>query len=113
MRRDGSSTIAPVKSHGVSLTQICCLQATTHGELQYHLVLVQCRQWCLPQGRVPLLQATAHGELLYKSVPHWCLQWEYRWPGLLAEIRHYQPDVMSLQEVDHMDELEAALGPLG
>ncbi len=50
---------------------------------------------------------------MYKSVPHWCLQWEYRWPGLLAEIRHYQPDVMSLQEVDHMDELEAALGPLG
>ena len=67
----------------------------------------------VPASVCCLLQATAHGELLYKSVPHWCLQWEYRWPGLLAEIRHYQPDVMSLQEVDHMDELEAALGPLG
>ena len=58
-------------------------------------------------------QATAHGELLYQQVPHWCLNWNYRWPGLLAEIVHYKPDVMSLQEVDHFDELASRLGPLG
>ena len=60
-----------------------------------------------------LLQATAHGELLYQQVPAWCLKWEYRWPGLLAEIAHYKPDVMSLQEVDHMEELASRLEPLG
>ena len=58
-------------------------------------------------------QATAHGELLYQQVPSWCLKWNYRWPGLLAEIVHYKPDVMSLQEVDHFDELAARLEPLG
>lgn len=58
-------------------------------------------------------QATAHGELLYQQVPTWCLKWNYRWPGLLAEIVHYKPDVMSLQEVDHFDELASRLEPLG
>ena len=58
-------------------------------------------------------QATAHGELLYQQVPTWCLKWNYRWPGLLAEIVHYKPDVMSLQEVDHFEELAARLEPLG
>lgn len=57
--------------------------------------------------------ATAHGELLYQQVPTWCLKWNYRWPGLLAEIVHYKPDVMSLQEVDHFDELASRLEPLG
>ena len=59
------------------------------------------------------LQATAHGELLYQQVPTWCLKWNYRWPGLLAEIVHYKPDVMSLQEVDHFEELAQRLEPLG
>ncbi|DBA69494.1 TPA: hypothetical protein ACH3X2_012770 [Trebouxia sp. C0005] len=57
--------------------------------------------------------ATAHGELLYQQVPTWCLKWNYRWPGLLAEIVHYKPDVMSLQEVDHFAELASRLEPLG
>ena len=65
------------------------------------------------QNCVAVRQATAHGELLYQQVPSWCLKWNYRWPGLLAEIVHYKPDVMSLQEVDHFDELAARLEPLG
>ncbi|XP_013381924.1 uncharacterized protein LOC106152755 isoform X2 [Lingula anatina] len=37
---------------------------------------------------------------LYGYCPTWALNWEYRKKGILEEIRHYNADIISLQEVE-------------
>ncbi|XP_045461430.1 CCR4-NOT transcription complex subunit 6-like isoform X2 [Harmonia axyridis] len=37
---------------------------------------------------------------MYSYCPSWALSWDYRKKGILAEIRHYQADIINLQEVE-------------
>ena len=37
---------------------------------------------------------------MYAYCPGWALEWEYRKKGILHEIRHYDADIISLQEVE-------------
>ena len=57
-----------------------------------------------------MMQAIGHAGELYKAVPKWCLAWEHRRAGLLAEIAHWQPDLLCLQEVDHWEDFQHELG---
>ncbi|KAK9839382.1 hypothetical protein WJX84_005965 [Apatococcus fuscideae] len=57
--------------------------------------------------------AIGHAGELYKAVPRWCLAWEHRRAGLLAEIFHWQPDLLCLQEVDHWEDFQQELGEHG
>lgn len=62
------------------------------------------------------LQAQKHWAQLYRQVPPSVLEWSGRsgrCARLLAEIRRHKPDVMTLQEVDHMTHFEAGLSKLG
>ncbi|BES92307.1 CCR4-NOT transcription complex subunit [Nesidiocoris tenuis] len=37
---------------------------------------------------------------MYGYCPSWALEWDYRKKAILAEIRHYTADIISLQEVE-------------
>eukprot|EP00198_Chlamydomonas_reinhardtii_P009451 XP_001698788.1 predicted protein [Chlamydomonas reinhardtii] len=50
---------------------------------------------------------------LYRDVPRRCLEWPARRSLLLAEIRHWAPDVVCLQEVQHYHELEPEMRAAG
>ncbi|KXZ49029.1 hypothetical protein GPECTOR_23g117 [Gonium pectorale] len=50
---------------------------------------------------------------LYRDVPRRCLEWSARRSLLLAEIRHWAPDVVCLQEVQHWRELEQEMQAAG
>ena len=54
-----------------------------------------------------------HKQQLYRAVPDWCLHWPHRITQLLAEILHWLPDVICLQEIDHPEDFTGALAPLG
>ncbi|GFR45062.1 hypothetical protein Agub_g6435, partial [Astrephomene gubernaculifera] len=50
---------------------------------------------------------------LYRDVPRPCLEWSARRALLLAEIRHWSPDVVCLQEVQHYSDLEPEMRAAG
>ena len=55
------------------------------------------------------VQAHEHAHELYRACPRWCLDWGTRGPGILAEIRHWDPDIGCLQEVDRLEQVQAHL----
>jgi mRNA deadenylase 3'-5' endonuclease subunit Ccr4 len=57
--------------------------------------------------------AREHAGDLYTSVPRAALAWPARLRLLAAEVAHFAPDVVCLQEVDRWDDLAAALGAAG
>ncbi|GLC51744.1 hypothetical protein PLESTB_000543300 [Pleodorina starrii] len=50
---------------------------------------------------------------LYRDVPRQFLDWQHRLRLLVEEIRHWAPDVVCLQEVQHYDELEREMRATG
>ena len=59
------------------------------------------------------VQAHEHAHELYRACPRWCLDWGTRGPGILAEIRHWDPDIGCLQEVDRLEQVQAHLEAQG
>ncbi|GAQ92102.1 CCR4-NOT transcription complex subunit 6 [Klebsormidium nitens] len=57
--------------------------------------------------------AADHAPELYWHVPPAVLAWENRRRAILQELRQLAPDIISLQEVDHFDEIQADLASLG
>lgn len=65
--------------------------------------------FCMPQ-------AQKHRAQLYRQVPPSVLEWsgrDGRGERLLAEIGRHLPDVLTLQEVDHMSGFQTGLARLG
>ncbi|PNG99716.1 Carbon catabolite repressor protein 4 6 [Tetrabaena socialis] len=62
-----------------------------------------------------LADAYAHhfAAKLYRDVPRGCLDWSARRSLLIAEIKHWAPDVVCLQEVQHYHELESEMREAG
>ncbi|GBF95430.1 hypothetical protein Rsub_08392 [Raphidocelis subcapitata] len=52
-----------------------------------------------------------HGDFV--NAPPGVLAWEYRLPRIVREIAEARPDIVSLQEANHYEEIAAALQPLG
>jgi len=57
--------------------------------------------------------AHQHQEELYRDIPNWVLDWRRRLQLLVAEVLSHHPDVLCLQEVDHFNDIRAALEPHG
>jgi hypothetical protein len=57
--------------------------------------------------------AADHAAELYSTVPGQAIEWPRRAALLAAEVAHWRPDVVCMQEVDHFADLEAALGAHG
>lgn len=53
------------------------------------------------------------GRELYRRLPERVGAWAYRKRLILAEIRHYAPDIVGMQEVEDFGELSAAMRELG
>ncbi len=58
-------------------------------------------------------QAIGHAKELYPAVPRFCLSWSFRIEMLQKEIEYWDPDILCLQEIDHMLDFETFLRPLG
>lgn len=57
--------------------------------------------------------AMQFGAWLYKDVPAHCLPWEFRCPLLIAEIKHWDPDVVCLQECSQYEDIFEGLSQEG
>jgi mRNA deadenylase 3'-5' endonuclease subunit Ccr4 len=57
--------------------------------------------------------AQEHARELYASVPWAALEWSSRAAMIAKEVAHWNPDVVSFQEVDHYRHLQALLKPHG
>jgi len=57
--------------------------------------------------------ADRHRQELYRRIPRAFLEWSYRCELIIAEILFHQPDVVCLQEVDHMEDFQRGLEPHG
>ena len=57
--------------------------------------------------------AMQFGAWLYKDVPAQCLPWETRCPLLIADIKHWEPDVVCLQECSQYADIFEGLSQEG
>ena len=71
-----------------------------------------CMSFCPPNIKL-CAQVHAHTADLYTLAPSWCLQWEHRMSLVLQELRHWTPDVVALQEVDHFKEMQEHMAAMG
>jgi mRNA deadenylase 3'-5' endonuclease subunit Ccr4 len=60
-----------------------------------------------------VLQAKQYSSWLYREVPLTYLDWRNRREAIAAELCHWLPDVVCLQEVDRYQDLADRLKPLG
>ena len=58
-------------------------------------------------------QAHAHTRELYKHISRRHLEFGNRLQQMAAEVQHLMPDILALQEVDHMRDFDQSLAVLG
>ena len=77
-------------------------------------VVIVCH--AVPQAtslRLPQLQAYEHARELYRNVNRNLLRFRNRVAQMANDFKHLLPDVLSLQEVDKLDNFVDCLGRLG